>query len=246
MGTKVKREQLALLDSFRWTDLAWILVLLLWAILPGQKLFPFSYSSYNLGIKAVEQSLDLNIGATPHGARAGFASEEAAAGTPTAEIMRDGRWGSQQCMQMYVDVVVAAQVVSMVSLASHAIPMQTAARHFHTFYQAFLGKPLSHAAEGLRESEQRVGASGDALPSKRGPPVDKANSHCLSYQSFAQRHAAAEAVSSAVVGAGRGHDSGAAASGNLGSTTAATKQGKGKGKARGRGTSERQLPKGFR
>ena len=80
---------------------------------------------------------------------------------------------------MYVDVVVAAQVVSMVSLASHAIPMQTAAQHFHTFfsYEAFLGKPLSHAAKGLRKGEQRVGASADALPSKRGPPVDKANSH---------------------------------------------------------------------
>ena len=150
VGTKVKREQFALLDSYRWTDLAWILVQLLWGPRYQGKSFSLSATAVtNSGIKAVEQSLNLNIGATPHGARAGFASEEAAAGTPTAEIMRVGRWGSQQCMQMYVDVVVAAQVVSMVSLSSHAIPVQTAAQHFHTFfsYEAFLAQPLSHAAK---------------------------------------------------------------------------------------------------
>ena len=103
VGTKVKREQWAVLDSYKHTDLAWLLLMLLKCTKPGEKLFPFSYASYNKALQQVEESLGLDLGTTPHSPRAGYASEEAASGTPVLEIMRGGRWGSEGSMKTYID-----------------------------------------------------------------------------------------------------------------------------------------------
>ena len=60
--------------------------------------------------KALE-TLDLkDIGWTPHGPRAGFATELRALGVPKAEIMDEGRWYSEQSFRIYVDIIGASDI----------------------------------------------------------------------------------------------------------------------------------------
>ena len=88
-GTKAKREQSVVLPDRRIID--WVR----WAVElsePGGRLFPYSYDIYRKLLKRVESHLGLTVGWTPHSARAGFASEAIARGTPFNEVREQGRW----------------------------------------------------------------------------------------------------------------------------------------------------------
>lgn len=179
VGTKVKREQWAVLDSHKHTDLAWLLLMLLKCTMPTEKLFPFSYAKYHRALKQVEEALGIDLGVTPHSPRAGYASEEAAAGTPVLEIMRGGRWGSESSMKTYVDIIVASQVTSMIALGAHAAPMRSAADNFYRFFRPSLFvASATNGAEGLREVWRCLGAEG--MPASGGLWED--------FETFAGRH----------------------------------------------------------
>ena len=51
-----------------------------------------------------------DTGWTPHGPRAGFATELSAMGVPKAEIMDEGRWYSEQSFRIYVDIIGASNI----------------------------------------------------------------------------------------------------------------------------------------
>ena len=134
VGTKVHREQFVILNSFEFMDVAFVLLMLLRSTKPGSLLFPFSYYQYNRGIKEVERLLGITIGGTPHGARAGMASEAAANGMDVPTIMAKGRWGTETSMKSYIDVIVASQVSAMVSLAAHQNAIDKACPLFFSLF----------------------------------------------------------------------------------------------------------------
>ena len=161
VGAKVKREQIAILDSSEHTDLAFLLCRLIDCTAAGQPLFDFSYNQYNKGLSEVEAQLGIALGVTPHSPRAGFASELAAAGVPVAVIKERGRWASEQSFKTYVDVVTAAQVLSMCSLAAFQDGLNFAAKNFLAYFpaEAFL---KNHGSVRLHQGQgnQQVRASG--------------------------------------------------------------------------------------
>ena len=228
VGTKVKREQYAVLDSFQHTDFAWLLCLLLDATPDGGKLFPFSYNSHNSTISDIEAHLGLKLGATPHSPRAGFASEGAALGTPVSEIREKGRWQSELSFKMYVDVIVAAQVQSMCSLSTLSAGMQFTATDFAKYFsfEAFLAEAVGHGTQGLRQVQRRMGAEGDGH---------------RSLEAYALAHSDARTLQ-ATHGNGGQRERDGVPKRRAANSTSASPSAKGVGK----GGTPRNIPKGFR
>ena len=194
VGTKVHREQFVILNSFEFVDVAFVLLMLLRCTNPGSLLFPFSYYQYNRGIKDVEQLLEITIGGTPHGPRAGMASEAAASGMTVPVIMAKGRWGTETAMRSYIDVIVASQVSAMVSLAAHHHAIDKACKLFYSLFscRSFLADAGYHGSKerhgqgrGGVVAETAVGAS--ALPGAE------------SFAAFSDRHARETAARTTVV-----------------------------------------------
>ena len=74
-------------------------------------LVPYSLDRYRRLLYAVTGRLGFSdIGWSPHGPRAGFATEMRALRVPKAEIMEEGRWHSEQSFRIYVDVVGASDI----------------------------------------------------------------------------------------------------------------------------------------
>ena len=155
-GTKVKREQVAFLDGSAHPELAFILLMLLETLQPDQLLFPFSYSSYSQGLKAVEAKLGVDIHVTPHSPRAGFASERVALGDPTEEIRRDGRWDSEQSFKTYIDIVAASQVEAMVRLSCHREALLFVIANFTEYFPEACFGPARHGDCGLAQRPRRA------------------------------------------------------------------------------------------
>ena len=103
-GTRVRRAYLVLVDKNQ-RRLALVLRALKRLTPPGLLLFPISYSSYRLLIKAGEEALGLAAGFTPHSPRAGFASDSRAEGWSFEEIRETGRWVSDSSLRIYLDIV---------------------------------------------------------------------------------------------------------------------------------------------
>ena len=240
VGTKVHREQFAILSSFEHIDIAYVLLKLLRNTPPGSRLFPFSYYQYNQGIKDSERLLGVKVGGTPHGARAGFASEAAANGASVAEIMAKGRWGTEPAMRAYIDVIVASQVTAMVSLSAHNMAMDKACALFYTFFtdKQFLSELGCHANQELSQSGQRVVAEGAGSAS------------CLPgaepYVTYAERHSRQASTAGPGEHAGATDHAAAVASREPADASAsASGAAKGVVKGRGKGRSKLVIPKNF-
>ena len=253
VGTKVKREQFTILDSYKFPDLAWLLRILVLCTAPGQRLFPFSYNAYLKCIRDVESLLGLNLGCTPHSPRAGYASEEASLGTPVPEIMTGGRWGSEASAKIYIDVVVAAQVNCMLALSAHAVPMRSAVANYHTFFspEAFLADASGdgvQAEDGQAALQNRQRRVQDAAGASKRVSAGRHSVSIEPFGAFQSRHAASRASEATATGAARGSNAGAFLRQCI-----CEPRGKGSGegskggsKGQGKGCSERRFPKGLR
>ena len=226
IGTKVKREQVAYLDSRKHTQLAFILLMLLNSCADNDELlFPYSYWCYNRALAAVEQELGLDLGITPHSCRAGFASEAVALGEQSVQSVKDaGRWLSDSSFRTYVDVVAAAQVQAMVALTGQRKAMEFVATHFIEYFSVAAFVSEVHGASGVREApiDGDLSAQGDGLlwqpyeAAHSGPGIQ------------VQGHGPAEPRQQEVSGSG------------------AAGKASGKGRAKGAGQSKLISPKGFR
>ena len=234
VGTKVKREQFAVLDSFEYTDLAWLLLLILDATAENERLFPFSYNRYNKTISDIEAHLGLALGATPHSPRAGFASEQAGAGVPVAVIREKGRCWSELSFRMYVDIITAAQVQAMVSLSCFSKGMDFAAVNFVNYFsfEAFVADSGKHAAKGPHQgpADRRVRSEGTCVP------------HFQSYKDT-QQHSQAGAYLPSPVQGDRGKPGSNQPVNNHGGK-GSTKLGR-LAKGGGKGKTQLVLPKGY-
>ena len=75
-------------------------------------MFPYSLDFYRSRLKAFSAYYNLPHTWTPHGARAGYASESRAAGKPFTEIQEEGRWISASSLRIYIDCVGAAAITT--------------------------------------------------------------------------------------------------------------------------------------
>ena len=116
-GTKIKREQCALLRLPRYAEL-WSLVSIVVELTPSQSpLFPFALPTYAAWLKRAQSFLRTDLALTPHSPRAGFATDALVEGRVPSDIREAGRWQSESSFRIYLDVVGALGVGQQLKLA---------------------------------------------------------------------------------------------------------------------------------
>ena len=125
-GTKVKREQYAMIDQHEHPEV--ILMLKRWLAVtpPDHFLCDVGYDKVNALLKQECKELGLNFFFTLHSPRAGFATNGVIQGRTTETIMTEGRWASRGSFIRYLDVVVAAQVQAQLELSAFEADMSLA------------------------------------------------------------------------------------------------------------------------
>jgi len=105
VGTKIGREQFALLDTRRWKDLWRVLTIAIQLTPAFHRLFPYSLASYYHWLKRSQAAYGLALHITPHSPRAGYVTDELVLGTSAVDIRVAGRWSSETSFRRYVDAV---------------------------------------------------------------------------------------------------------------------------------------------
>ena len=166
VGTKAQREQTATVFQVEEPQAYEILARLV-AVTPiGTRMFPFAYAQYNRSLQQAEQSLGLNIGYTPHGARAGFASERVAAGESPVEVQRKGRWKNQTSFEVYVDIVGAAQIATNLQLQGFSDKIAYCNVHVLDFFPLYYLAAQVNGASII--SHSRITGQADRLSQQGG------------------------------------------------------------------------------
>ena len=81
----------------------------------------------------------MTVGWTPHSARAGFASEAIARGTPFNEVREQGRWRADSSLRTYIDIVSAAQISVDLRARGYVDAQIYALKHFEELLPGFNG-----------------------------------------------------------------------------------------------------------
>ena len=108
-GTKLKRPQVARLH-FKDRDVVAVLADCLRHTPKGQRVFPYTLRQYGAALKKAEAALGMEVGWTPHSARAGFATDCRTEGMDFREIMEAGRWQAETSLRIYLDILGAADI----------------------------------------------------------------------------------------------------------------------------------------
>jgi hypothetical protein len=172
-GTKVKREQFVIFREAQQPDAYKLLECLVNNTTAGERLFPVSHWTYRRLISDAECKLGLEVGFTPHSARAGFATEAVSSGESFDEIRNVGRWKSEESFRIYVDVIAAAQIET--SFATNGLQplMKQALQHLHSYFTpAIFRSKVRHAGEGISP--------------RPGRALDSSRSHSRSSRSSSQ------------------------------------------------------------
>ena len=133
-GTKVKRQQTATLSPIH-SELWQALWELRRCTPPGFYLFPHTLEAYRQELRSCEAALGWKVGFTPHGPRAGFATDARLEGVPFVEIREAGRWQSDSSLRCYLDIVAAADVVRAMRMTGQAGRLEAAERAWPYYFQ---------------------------------------------------------------------------------------------------------------
>ena len=77
----------------------------------GHQLLPYSLAQFRQHLKNVEKVLQVDMGWTPHSARAGWASDSRAEGMSFEELRERGRWVSDNSLRTFLDIVGASSIL---------------------------------------------------------------------------------------------------------------------------------------
>ena len=111
-GTKLKRAQSVQVFIDDDPDVALFLRWVRDLTPPDCLLFPYSLPTYRRLLAKVSAKLGLSQAYTPHGPRAGYATEATVNRIPFDEIRNTGRWTVDSSLRTYIDVVSAQLVTS--------------------------------------------------------------------------------------------------------------------------------------
>lgn len=177
VGTKIKREQAANFKASEHPDLTTVLERLPECTGADDLLLPFSYHTYHEALLGLVESLRLDIKATPHGPRAGFATERVLAGEDVNAFRMAGRWASEQSFKTYIDITCAAQVSALRSLSGLKDAMQFTHLNFVRYFPTEVF--LHHGGKGHDQGSvvRRVRCSAHGLPRRQGPKEAEERRH---------------------------------------------------------------------
>ena len=167
-GTKVKREQFAMIDQKEHPEV--VLMLKRWISVtpPDEFLCKVGYDKVNSLLKEVCGELGLGFYYTPHSPRAGFATHGVIQGKTTETIMTEGRWASRGSFVRYLDVVVASQVQTQLELSAFEADMTLAKLNMSSLLSAQALKCYGFSVSGQETSDSNscAKAQGQAAQSK--------------------------------------------------------------------------------
>jgi len=148
-GTKSGREQFTLLRVAK-HPVVWSLLQLAIRLTPADaRIFPFTISTYNTWIQKAQTAQGIEVGATAHSPRVGFASDAIAAGQPALETKEAGRWVSESSFRLYVDLVGSQAVAQKLRLQHRAAAVAYLVEHLIDYFPSWaLACYGRHAAEG--------------------------------------------------------------------------------------------------
>lgn len=172
-STKVKREQYVLINPGENLRAHRLMRMLCKHTLVGQRLFPFSYTTYNFSFKDAERHYGLTLGTTPHSPRAGFATTAVLKGEPHKEIQTKGRWLSETSFHTYIDIASAAHIKAQICSQRLEDTAHWIEEHFWSYF------PGVHEPQTSRFSGPQTSATSSrfALSGKQSPPTRSASSH---------------------------------------------------------------------
>jgi len=134
VGTKVGREQFAILDVEKHASLWSAIALAISLTHLNQLIFPYAMSTYYGWLKRTEEALALDLDISPHSPRAGFASDLIAEGVPPNTVKEAGRWISDTSFRIYIDVVGALFAAQAVRLAGYGPAISWVLRHPEDYF----------------------------------------------------------------------------------------------------------------
>ena len=132
-GTKSQRAQVTMLapgDTALW----YILRAMRNATQPNCYMLPYTMLHYRREIKLVDTGLGLNLGFSPHSARAGYATDMQLQGVPFNQIKEGGRWLSDSSLRVYLDVLGATQAPRLMRLKGLAPQLAAADRWWPSYF----------------------------------------------------------------------------------------------------------------
>ncbi len=97
---------------------------------PQNRMFPFTLEAYRKTLVAIQSESRLKMGWSPHSVRAGFASEAKAWGMSFEQIRETGRWKVDSSLQIYIDMLQAAQIAVGLKNAGWGPAFEWAAKHW--------------------------------------------------------------------------------------------------------------------
>ena len=209
-GTKVKREQFALIDQHEHPEVTLLLKRWLSVTPPEDFMCNVGYDKVNALLKEVCRELGLNFFYTPHSPRAGFATNGVIQGKSTETIMTEGRWASRGSFVRYLDVVVAAQVQSQLELGEFESDMSLAKLNMSTLLSARsldcygYGRCSKETHSHSNSSAQQGPAAnkGTVIPEQQGFGTVPLRGRRSGEHAHASQHAALQRHASAGLGQG--------------------------------------------
>lgn len=154
-STKVKREQFVQVFASAFPLAYKLLRWLVAATKDGEKLFPFSYSTYNNSFGIAEMNYGLTLRLTAHSGRSGYATSRILRGDDPAQVQTAGRWRSDTSFRTYVDVAGSLHTKAQVEAHGLLIASQWCQDHIEDYFPSLRG---AHAPSS--KSRQLGGAKG--------------------------------------------------------------------------------------
>lgn len=191
-STKIKREQFVQIFKHEFPWAFELMNRLCAASKDGERIFPFSYTTYNNSFSQAEEHFGLLLHLTAHSGRAGFATSRIMEGADPTVVQKAGRWKSETSFRTYIDVAGSLHTRTQVEASKHMQAAKWCQQHLLEYFVN-----LSPAHEPATESSSFSGAqtrrdeAGPATQREQvAPSSTTGRAHGLSAQGLAQRSAA--------------------------------------------------------
>lgn len=167
----------------------------------GERLFPFSYTTYNNSFGLAEEHFGLTLNLTAHSGRAGFATSRIMEGADPTVVQKAGRWRSETSFRTYIDVAGSLRTRTQVEASSHMQAAKWCQQHLLDY---FVNLALAPANEPASEPSSISGTQAGrdaARSSSKGESLATSSTtrgtHRRSTPGVAERTAAEARISNA-------------------------------------------------
>ena len=159
-GTKSGREQFALLRVSEHPNIWHLLERAIRLTPSGARIFPYTVSTATSWFQKAQDAIGINVGATAHSPRAGFATDAIAAGRPAFEVKEAGRWVSESSFRLYIDLIGAQSVAVQLRVNHRAAAVTYLLDHLEEYFPdwalaCYGGATRSHTSAAASPASHR-------------------------------------------------------------------------------------------